>query len=112
MSTDDDNPLEALMAQILDLHRIMYCTPEDEKRVREAVECMEADHFIEVQASHLCPPGQILVAKKTSLPEVFYPEPLACTRCRGSRRVPDWTDWNEHYGEPRPKPCPDCAGGQ
>ena len=31
-----------------------------------------------------------------------------CTRCRNSRKVPNWTDWNEEYGEPRPKPCPDC----
>lgn len=31
-----------------------------------------------------------------------------CTRCYGSRKVPDWTNWNEEYGEPRPKPCPEC----
>jgi len=32
-----------------------------------------------------------------------------CSRCHNSRKVPDWTNWNEEYGEPRPKPCPDCA---
>lgn len=31
-----------------------------------------------------------------------------CSRCHGSRKVPDWTNWNEEYGEPRPKPCPEC----
>lgn len=31
-----------------------------------------------------------------------------CTRCHDSRKVPDWTNWNEEYGEPRPKPCPEC----
>lgn len=31
-----------------------------------------------------------------------------CTRCHGSRKVPDWTNWNHEYGEPRPKPCPEC----
>lgn len=32
-----------------------------------------------------------------------------CARCHNSRKVPDWGNWNEEYGEPRPKPCPDCA---
>lgn len=32
-----------------------------------------------------------------------------CPRCHGSRKVPNWSDWNEEYGEPRPKPCPECA---
>lgn len=31
-----------------------------------------------------------------------------CARCHGSRKVPDWTNWNHEYGEPRPKPCPEC----
>jgi hypothetical protein len=31
-----------------------------------------------------------------------------CSRCHGSRKVPDWTNWNQEYGEPRPKPCPEC----
>lgn len=31
-----------------------------------------------------------------------------CTRCHNSRKIPDWTNWNEEYGEPRPKPCPEC----
>jgi hypothetical protein len=35
--------------------------------------------------------------------------PPVCPRCHGSRKVPDWTNWNTEYGEPRPKPCPDCA---
>jgi len=32
-----------------------------------------------------------------------------CTRCHNLRKVPDWGNWNEEYGEPRPKPCPECA---
>lgn len=31
-----------------------------------------------------------------------------CARCHGFRKVPDWTNWNHEYGEPRPKPCPEC----
>lgn len=31
-----------------------------------------------------------------------------CTRCHNSRKIPDWTNWNHEYGEPRPKPCPEC----
>lgn len=31
-----------------------------------------------------------------------------CTRCHNSRKIPDWTNWNEEYGEPRPKPCLEC----
>lgn len=54
------------------------------------------------------------------VPELLY-EPLyvwcradvvvlrrVCTRCHGSRKIPDWANWNEEYGEPRPKPCPEC----
>ena len=56
------------------------------------------------------------------LPERMLYEPLyvgwraelvvfrrVCTRCHNSRKVPDWGNWNEEYGEPRPKPCPVCA---
>lgn len=31
-----------------------------------------------------------------------------CQTCRGEGQVPNWQDWNEYHGEPRPKPCPDC----
>jgi hypothetical protein len=31
-----------------------------------------------------------------------------CRTCWGTRRVQDYTDMDPHYGEPRPKPCPDC----
>jgi hypothetical protein len=37
------------------------------------------------------------------------PDPEPCTRCKGHGVVPDWSNWNEAYGEPHPKPCPDCA---
>lgn len=40
------------------------------------------------------------------------PEPGKCPRCRGLRQVPDWSNWNQEYGEPRPKPCPDCTPDQ
>lgn len=33
----------------------------------------------------------------------------SCRRCGGRRKVPDWSNWNEEYREPRPKPCPDCV---
>jgi len=32
-----------------------------------------------------------------------------CPRCLGRRKVPDWQNWNTEYGEPRPKPCPECS---
>lgn len=35
-----------------------------------------------------------------------------CARCRGQRIVPDFTNWDEYHGEPKPKPCPDCALGE
>lgn len=31
-----------------------------------------------------------------------------CGQCMGRGIVPNWQDWNHEYGEPRPKPCPDC----
>lgn len=37
------------------------------------------------------------------------PQPPKCPRCKGHGVVPDWSNWNEAYGEPRPKPCPDCT---
>lgn len=38
------------------------------------------------------------------------PQPSAprCRRCGGRRVVPDFTNPNA-YGEPSPKPCPDCT---
>lgn len=36
------------------------------------------------------------------------PDPDPCERCKGHGVVPDWSNWNEAYGEPRPKPCPEC----
>lgn len=35
-----------------------------------------------------------------------------CARCHDSRKVPDWRNWNSEYGEPRPKPCPECCGSE
>jgi hypothetical protein len=35
--------------------------------------------------------------------------PLACPRCQDRKIVPDWSNWDAHHGEPKPKPCPDCA---
>jgi hypothetical protein len=32
-----------------------------------------------------------------------------CPRCNGLGQIPDFTDWNREYGEPRPKPCPACT---
>jgi hypothetical protein len=37
--------------------------------------------------------------------------PPACAKCRDRSYVPDWSNWNTEYGEPRPKPCPECQGG-
>lgn len=37
------------------------------------------------------------------------PPPPACSRCKDRGYVPDWTNWNQAYGEPHPKPCPECA---
>ncbi len=36
------------------------------------------------------------------------PQPPSCARCKDRGYVPDWTNWNQAYGEPHPKPCPDC----
>lgn len=35
-----------------------------------------------------------------------------CQRCRGQGIVPDWSTWDAYHGEPLPKPCPDCQGGE
>lgn len=35
-----------------------------------------------------------------------------CQRCRGQGIVPDWSTWDDYHGEPKPKPCPDCQGGE
>ena len=32
-----------------------------------------------------------------------------CKRCRDTGRVPNWQDWDEYHGEPRPKPCLECT---
>lgn len=37
------------------------------------------------------------------------PPPPACSRCRDQKIVPDWSNWDQYHGEPKPKPCPDCA---
>lgn len=34
-----------------------------------------------------------------------------CQRCKGSGIVPDFTNWDAVHAEPKPKPCPDCQGG-
>lgn len=34
-----------------------------------------------------------------------------CPRCGGQGYVPDFQHWNQDLDEPRPKPCPKCAGG-
>lgn len=36
-------------------------------------------------------------------------QPDKCQRCRGLGKVPDWSNWDDYHGEPKPKPCPDCT---
>lgn len=44
------------------------------------------------------------------LMDLVRSRPPACTTCSDRGYVPDWRNWNHEYGEPRPKPCPDCEG--
>ncbi len=38
------------------------------------------------------------------------PQPSAtCGTCKGHGYVPDWSNFNPEFGEPRPKPCPTCS---
>jgi hypothetical protein len=37
------------------------------------------------------------------------PTPVVCPRCKGHGKVPDWTNFDQYHGEPKPKPCPDCT---
>ncbi|MGW6790019.1 hypothetical protein [Streptomyces chartreusis] len=37
-------------------------------------------------------------------------EEAKCKSCHGRGYVPDFTNWDEHHGEPKAKPCPDCQG--
>lgn len=32
-----------------------------------------------------------------------------CGTCKGHGYVPDWSNFNPEFGEPRPKPCPACS---
>lgn len=32
-----------------------------------------------------------------------------CGTCKGHSYVPDWSNFNPEFGEPRPKPCPTCS---
>lgn len=32
-----------------------------------------------------------------------------CPTCHGLSYVPDFTNWDEYHGEPKPKPCPVCS---
>lgn len=32
-----------------------------------------------------------------------------CKTCCDRKIVPNWQDWDDYHGEPRPKPCPDCT---
>jgi len=34
---------------------------------------------------------------------------IVCDRCKDRGYVPDWANWNTYYGEPNPKPCPECT---
>lgn len=36
--------------------------------------------------------------------------PARCPRCKGHKVVPDWSNWDDYHGEPRPKACPKCSG--
>jgi hypothetical protein len=72
--------------------------------------------------------GQIICAHCSALdgqgttdnPPVLYPcdtikalpgrpEQETCPRCKGHGKVPDWSNWDEYHGEPKPKPCPGCT---
>lgn len=37
------------------------------------------------------------------------PEPAVCPRCKGHGKVPDWSNFDQYHGEPKPKPCPNCT---
>ena len=54
--------------------------------------------------------GAARLAREVGSKEATPPAPK-CARCRDQRIVPDWTNWDDYHGEPKPKPCPDCSGG-
>ncbi|MER6616313.1 hypothetical protein [Streptomyces xantholiticus] len=49
-----------------------------------------------------------LVKLELSFPPAKAPEP-PCKRCRGSKVVPDFKQWDKYHGEPKPVPCPECS---
>lgn len=53
-------------------------------------------------------PGHPEVSEAVRSPQ----EPAGrCARCHGQGYVPDFTNWDDYHGEPKPKPCPDCTEG-
>ncbi|MGW2550099.1 hypothetical protein [Streptomyces sp. NPDC001635] len=49
-----------------------------------------------------------LVRLELSFPPAKAPEP-PCKRCRGSKVVADFRQWDAYHGEPKPVPCPECS---
>lgn len=51
-----------------------------------------------------------LVSAGELLDALSGPDPTQeCNRCRGLGYVPDFKNWDDYHGEPKPKPCPDCG---
>lgn len=75
----------------------------------EAFEAWVDEHWNEIQDARLAHAVRHSGTPASVEPIAGQLPPAGCGTCHGSRQVPDWASWNAEYGEPRPKPCPDCA---